>query len=195
MIIYAVVRKSNDEIVYVGQTTQTLAKRKGKHLSDARKGKGSVLGAAIRKHTINEFKFIKLETYYNQQELCKMEKHLIKVFKPRYNVQEGGKSNFTPWNKGRKETRPGVLKNISYGASSRKTTKRGKYSKKAVSNIRRAKLKNVEKPFLCHQNNKVYKNKVEAAQDLGIKAGGISAVLSPKTRNKSINGYTFTYLT
>ena len=86
------------------------------------------------------------------------------------------------------------FKNISNSAKSRARTKRGKYTDKAVRNIRNAKLKNVEKPFICHQNQKIYKNKVEAAEDLGIKPGGISAVLSETTRNKSIHGYTFEYL-
>lgn len=113
MIIYAVIRKSTDEIVYIGQTTQSLPKKKEKHLSESRKGRGSVLGAAIRKHTIVEFNFIELESCKNQQELCKMEKHLIKKFKPRYNVQEGGKKNSTPF----------------LTAKSRKKIKRDKYSK------------------------------------------------------------------
>jgi group I intron endonuclease len=193
MIIYAVIKKTTDEIVYIGQTIQTLYKRKSKHLSDSRKGKGSVLGAAIRKHTINNFKFIELESHGTQAQLCAAEKHLIRTFKPKYNVQEGGKKSFTPWNKGKKETRPEVLEKISKSAKERKSPKRGKYKKSHIKNIRRAKLKNVEKEFKCLNNGKIYKNKVEAAQDLGIKAGGISAVLSNKTRNKTINGYTFVY--
>lgn len=194
MIIYAVIRASTDEIVYIGQTTQRLANRKGKHLSEARKGRGSVLGAAIRKHSINEFKFIQLESCESQKDLCKMEKHLIKKFKPRYNVQEGGKESFTPWNKGKVESRKSVKENMSHSAKSRKRTKRGKYSHEATENIRKAKLKNVSIPFICHQNKKVYNNKVEAAQDLGIKAGGISAALSNKTRNKTHKGYSFSYI-
>jgi len=194
MIIYAVIRTDTDEIVYIGQTIQSLCKRKAKHLSESRKGKGSILGAAIRKHTINVFKFTDIGDCKTQQELCNLEKHLIKTFKPRYNIQEGGKVGFTSWNKGVKEARPLVIENISKAARNRKRTKRGKYSKEAVANIRDAKLRNTEKPFLCHQNGKVYKNKVTAAKDLGIKPGGISVVLLTTTKNKSIKGYTFEYL-
>ena len=196
MIIYAIIRIKTDEIVYIGQTIQTLAKRKGSHTHHARKGRGSVIGAAIRKHTEEAFKWIQLHSCSSQTELCKLEKHLISKFNPRYNCQEGGKKNFTPWNKGKKELRKEVLNNISKSAKARKGKfKRGKYSKKASKNIREAVTKSKARPFKCLQNNKVYQNKVEAARDLGIKPGGISAVLNKHTRNKTINGYSFEYTT
>ena len=195
MIIYAIIKLKTDEIVYIGQTIQTLSKRRSKHISDSYKGKGSILGAAIRKHGPKAFKWIELESCESQKDLCNQEKHLICKFKPNYNVQEGGKKSFTPWNKNKKEKRKDVLNNISKSAKARKGKfKRGSYSEEAVKNIRKAKLENVKKAFICNENGKVYQNKVEAAEDLGIKPGGISAVLNEYTRNKSIKGYTFNYI-
>lgn len=194
MILYSVTKLKTNKIVYIGQTTQSISKRKGKHLSEARKGRGSILGAGIRKHGEHAFSWEVIAVCNNQNNLCRMEREYISKIQPQYNIQEGGKKNFIPWNKNRKEVRPEILKRISESASSRKASKRGKYSNSAVRNIREAKLKSVSKAFICNENGKIYFNKVEAAKDLGIKPGGISAVLSPKTRNKSINGYTFKYI-
>ena len=192
MIVYFVYKKK--EIVYIGQTVMTIPQRRGKALSEARKGRGSVFGAAIRKHGEDAFKWTIVAEFQNQAECCRYEKEAIARHKPRYNQQSGGKKGFEPWNKGHKETRPEVLKKIGKSAKARISPKRGKYSEQGVANIRNAKLKNVAKPFRCLENGKVYLNKVEAAQDLGIPAGGISLVLMPTARNKSFHGYRFEYL-
>lgn len=188
------VAKKGSEVVYVGQTKMTLAQRKGKHVSEARLGRGSILGAGIRKHGEAKFTWEVVKTFTDQNESYDFERKLIAKYRPRYNQQEGGRTGYTPWNKGRKETRPEVLRKISDGAKARKGTKRGHYSDEAVSNIREAKLKSVARPFKCHENGRVYQNKVEAAEDLGIGPVGISLVLMPQTRNKSYKGYTFSYI-
>jgi len=193
MIIYFVFNK-NDEIVYIGQTVMTLAQRKGKHLSEARKGRGSILGAGIRKHGEKYYRFEKHSIYFNQIDLDEAEKHYIKKYTPRYNVQEGGKKSFEPWNKGKKETRPEVLENIKLGAKDRKRTKRGSYTEEHKEKISKAGRRARIKPFICHENNKIYETKMDAAEDLGIDPRGITAVLNPKTRNKSHKGYTFSYI-
>ncbi len=195
MIIYFVFK--NDEVVYIGQTVLTLAQRKGKHLSEARLGRGSVLGAGIRKHGEDAYEFKKHSIVFNQQDLDAAEKHYIKKYKPRYNVQEGGKTSFTPWNKGKKESRPEVLKSISESAKNRKRTKRGNYTPEHKANISKANRNRVKEnavPFICHENNKTYWLKVDAAEDLGIDVRGISQVLNPSTRNVSHKGFTFSYL-
>lgn len=192
-MIYSI--RKNDEIVYIGQTVMTLAQRKSKHIHEANRGKGSILGAGMRKHGIDSFIWVKEAEITNQIECCAAEKELIAKYQPKYNLQCGGKKGFEPWNKGKKEKRKEVLKKISVGAQSRKGKfKRGHYTETAVKNIRSAKLKTVAKPFLCLENGKTYKNKVEASDDLKIPAGGISLVLMPTTKNKSYYGYHFEYL-
>lgn len=192
MVVYFVYKKK--EIVYIGQTVMTIPQRKGKSLSEARKGRGSVFGAAIRKHGEDSFRWAIIAEFQNQEECCRYEKEAIARHKPRYNQQSGGKKGFESWNKGQKETRPEVLKKISNAAKARISHKRGKYSVEGVANIRNAKLKSSARPFKCLENGKVYQNKVEASQDLGIPAGGISLVLMPTTRNKSFHGFHFEYL-
>lgn len=192
MIVYFVYKKK--EIVYIGQTVMTIPQRRGKSLSEARKGRGSVFGAAIRKHGESAFKWSIVAEFQNQAECCRYEKESIARHKPRYNQQSGGKKGFESWNKGRRETRPEVLEKISHSATNRKRTKRGSYKPEHVTKLRDAKLRSVAKPFRCLENGKVYQNKVEAAQDLGIPAGGISLVLMPTARNKSFHGYRFEYL-
>lgn len=195
MMIYFV--SKDDEIVYVGQTIMTLAQRKGKHWSEARKGRGSVLGAGIRKHGQDAYDFKKHSLHFNQKDADEAEKHYIKKYKPRYNVQEGGKKGYTPWNKGKKETRPDVLKRISEGAKNGNRPKRGKATQKQISSrieAKKAKMRETANPFICHENGKTYWLKVDAAEDLKISPMGISAVLMPNHKMKSYKGYTFSYL-
>lgn len=187
------VHKGN-ELVYIGQTVMSLAQRRGKHYSEARKGRGSIFGAGIRKHGEDKFTWSVVAEFETQKECCDYEKKAISHFKPRYNVQCGGKLSFEPWNKGKKENRSEVKARISKSAINRKRTKRGSYAEEHVTKIREAKLRNVARPFKCLNNGKVYQNKVEAAEDLKIPAAGISLVLMPSVRNKTYYGYRFEYL-
>lgn len=195
MIIYFVFKK--DEIVYIGQTVSTLQLRRGKHISEAKLGRGSVIGAGIRKHGEDAFEFKIHSTYYNQQDLCAAEKHYIAKYQPRYNVQEGGKFNFTPWNKGKKETRPEVLERQKDAYKKRIQPKRGPVSpdiKEKVADSRRKHLRETATPFICHQNGKTYWLKSDAAQELGLEAKSISCVLCPSHPMKTLKGYTFSYV-
>lgn len=191
MMIYFV--KKDSEVVYIGQTCQSLAKRKGKHFSEARKGRGSVFGAAIRKHGEQAFRFEIFKEVENQIECCELEKNLIRSLQPRYNMQDGGKASFVPWNKGKKMNSE-VCKNISKAAKSRKRTKRGSYSNEHKNKIGQATMKRSEKPFKCLNNGIIYLNKTVAAKDLGIDPRGITAVLSDGHRAKSYKGFRFEYL-
>jgi predicted GIY-YIG superfamily endonuclease len=196
MIIYFVTKA--DEVVYIGQTRRSLEARKKQHVSLALSGKGSVIGAAIRKHGLESFVWNKHSVYYNQTDLDSAEKHLISKYTPRYNVAPGGQFGIEwAWNKDRKETRPEVLQRISDSAKNRRRSTRGPATQEANNNrvvARTAKLRERAKPFICHQNGKVYKLVTEAAKDIGILANGIYAVLHPKHRMRSYKGFTFSYL-
>ena len=191
MIIYFV--KKDSETVYIGQTCQPLANRKGKHFSEARKGRGSVFGAGIRKHGEEAFTFEIFKEVENQIECCELEKHLIGTLNPRYNMQEGGKLSFTAWNKGKKLSKK-ICKNLTKAAKTRKRTKRGKYSKEHTDKIGQASLKSSEKPFKCLNNGMIYLNKVTAGKNLGIDPRGITAVLCNSHRAKSYKGFQFHYV-
>ena len=196
MIIYFVTKA--DEIVYIGQTKQSLQIRKNNHISLSLRGGNSVLGAAIRKHGPEAFKWEKHSVYYNQVDLDAAEKHYIAKYTPRYNVAPGGQNGIEwSWNKGRKENRPEVLKHISESAHNRRPHKRGPATPEAIkarSDARTAKLRLRTRPFICHQNNKVYVLVIDAAKDLGIKANGIYAALNPNHKMQTYMGYSFSYL-
>jgi hypothetical protein len=196
MIIYFVTKA--DEIVYIGQTRRSLLARRQNHISLSLKGKNSVLGAAIRKHGPEAFTWSKHSVYYNQKDLDAAEKHYIAKYAPRYNVAPGGQFGIEwSWNKGRKETRPEVLANISKGAKNRRPSKRGPASPKANSarqDARRERRRIVQRKFFCHETGVIYSLVVDAARDLNIAANGIYAVLNPHHRMKSYKGYTFSYL-
>lgn len=211
MIIYFV--SLNDEVVYIGQTKLTLEKRRKQHEYNARRGKGYVIGAGIRKHGADSFTWATHSAYYVQVDLDAAEKHYITKYSPKYNINLGGetrgirknkgttawnkgKTGQVAWNKGLKETRPDVLRNIQEGAKKRDSSARTIDSKHrgALVEGRRAKYAKTNTPFICNENQKTYVLVVDAARDLGIPVAGIYAVLNPKRRLKSYKGFTFSYV-
>lgn len=208
MIIYFVLL--NDEVVYIGQTKLTLDKRKSQHEYNAKRNKGYVIGAGIRKHGAENFKWNTHSIYFVQKDLDAAEKHLIAKYSPRYNINLGGetrgvrKKGSSPWNKGtkgaqqawnkgKKELRPEVLKKISEGAKNRATRpSMSDEHKKALHEGRREKYRITNKHFICIENNKIYTLVIEAAKDLNIPSSGIYAVLD--NRLKSYRGFTFKHI-
>lgn len=196
MIVYFVTKA--DEIVYIGQTKMNLEKRAAKHKSDAHLGRGAVLGAGIRKHGFEAFSFKKHSVFYNQRDLDSAEKHYIAKYKPRYNMSPGGQNGIEwSWNKGKKEMRPEVIEKIRQSAKNRLRTKRGPQDPETIEKRmapKRMKMAMQAGPFICHQNGKTYKLKVDAAKDLGLDVRGIRLVLCKAARLKSYRGYTFSYI-
>lgn len=212
MIIYFVTL--NDEVVYIGQTKLTLQIRKKQHEYNAKRGKGYVIGAGIRKHGAENFTWNVHSIHYNQVDLDAAEKHLIAKYKPKYNINLGGEARGTSkakgktpwnkgkkgtqkaWNKGQKETRPQVLANIKNSAHKRDNSNRKISESQRVKMVegRIAKYRNTNRPFICHQNNKTYILVTEAAKDLGILATGIYAALNENHRMQTYKGYTFSYV-
>lgn len=90
MIIYFVTFQN--EIVYIGQTKLSLTKRQKQHEYNANRGKGYVIGAALRKHGANKFSWNTHSVYYNQIDLDAAEKHYIAKYEPRYNINLGGEA-------------------------------------------------------------------------------------------------------
>jgi group I intron endonuclease len=81
MIIYGIYSKIKDKIVYVGQTKRELHHRIDGHRK-AMKIYDTILARAFRKYGFNNFEFIILKNdVKNIQELDKLEKHFIEVYK------------------------------------------------------------------------------------------------------------------
>lgn len=195
MIIYFVYK--GEELVYIGQTVMSLAQRKGKHTSEARLGRGSVLGAAIRKHGEDAFTWVVHSVVYCQEDLDAAEKHYIAKYAPRYNVQLGGKTSFEPWNKGKTENRPEVRERIRNSAATRKRTPRGEYGtehRTAISDAGRARFRLDGRPFIHHQTGLIFTCKSDAGLMLGLNPQRIRDVLSDKHKMRSYLGNTFSYL-
>lgn len=99
MIIYAIKRKTDSKIVYIGQTTKTLNDRKQRHYRAA-KTQDTILCRAFKKHGIDNFDFSILEnSITSREELNNREKYWIKFYgtyppsSGAYNMTDGG--NFT----------------------------------------------------------------------------------------------------
>jgi len=195
MIIYFITKE--DEVVYIGQTKQTLHRRKIDHISQGMNGRGAVMGAAIRKHGADKFEWNKHSVYYNQIDLDAAERHYIDKYRPRYNVQPGGQppvgwSNF----KGKRFSEES-LANIRASAKVRRRSSRPndtQEAKDARAEGRRQAYLKTKKKIICHQNGKTYGLVVDAAKDLDISANGIYAALNPHHCMQCYKGYTFSYL-
>lgn len=184
----------NGEVIYVGQTVQMFCKRIGAHRASARQNKTWPFARAIKKYGINSISFRVLENANTQDELDFLERYYIKQYNPKYNLQEGGKSNIIPWNKGQKETREAVIQKIKKSAKTRLRTPRGQYSKTHIEKMSLGVQRACQKAFICLNNGVVYLNKVACAKDLNIDPRGISICLMPNTRLKTYKGYRFRYL-
>lgn len=210
MIVYLV--ELNEEIVYIGQTKLSLEKRRWQHENNAKRGKGFIIGAGLRKHGPAKFVWKVHSIHFNQIDLDAAEKHYIAKYKPKYNINLGGEARGVrknkgsapwnkghkgqkAWNKGRKETRPEVIANIVESAKKRDNSKRtvSEEHQQALIKGRREKYSETNRPFICHENKKTYVLVVDAAKDLSIPASGIYHVLRNE-RLKSYKGFTFSYL-
>ena len=77
-IVYVAHNRVTDKL-YVGQTMDTLARRKGNHHHDARRGVGARFATAIRKDGIHSFDFFQVGSAHTKEELNNLEKLWIIV--------------------------------------------------------------------------------------------------------------------
>lgn len=95
-IIYKVTNSINKK-VYIGQTTQTLHKRRIRHESGSRRKKPTIhFHRALKKHLLENFQWGILECCDDKEQLDQMEYHYIRQFntyKKGYNSSLGGEGS------------------------------------------------------------------------------------------------------
>lgn len=107
MIVYKVTNQTNGKI-YIGQTTQSLSKRKKNHRDDVVSGqmKCPLLHNAMKKYGFENFVFESIDKAQNIDELNDLEMHYIKQFNSLvpngYNLAIGGR-NCSPTEETRKK--------------------------------------------------------------------------------------------
>jgi len=90
MIIYKATNKKNGK-VYIGQTTQTLKRRKNRHLNDSERNCGFYFHRALKKYGSSNFEWEIIDSTNSIEELNKLEVLYIKTFYPNvYNMDSGG---------------------------------------------------------------------------------------------------------
>ena len=101
MIIYKITNTVNGK-VYIGQTVQTLRKRRNGHLADSKRDRPgrakSKIGRAINKYGIDSFSFEVLSAADTQAQLKYLEQHYITEYDSMndsvgYNLLSGGHQN------------------------------------------------------------------------------------------------------
>jgi group I intron endonuclease len=88
-VIYKVSNTANGRF-YIGQTKTRLSSRWSKHKQDARRGRGWLLAAAIRKYGVEAFCVTVVEQHASKDALNAAEIKLIAELKPEYNACAGG---------------------------------------------------------------------------------------------------------
>jgi group I intron endonuclease len=94
-VIYKITNLINGKF-YIGQTIMTLSKRWSKHKSDANRGAGWVLSAAIRKYGADAFVIEVIEKHNSRDDLNSAEINAIATLKPVYNACAGGSGLGSP---------------------------------------------------------------------------------------------------
>lgn len=95
MIIYKITNKINGK-VYIGQTTDSLSRRKSEHIQAATSGSKSKLYSAMRKYGVENFEFEQIDTANTKDELNYKEiKYIVEYDSVRtgYNMYYGGANN------------------------------------------------------------------------------------------------------
>jgi group I intron endonuclease len=92
--VYAVIKKSSARVMYVGVTKRAISTRWNEHSSAARRGLGSRLHDAIRKHGESAFQIAHIADCFDEEEARVVERKLISEFKTfergGYNATPGG---------------------------------------------------------------------------------------------------------
>ena len=161
MIVYVAISPSKK--VYVGQTFQTINRRKIEHRRDSRKGKTRFY-RAIQKHGFENFEWIVLRECQSKEELDETEQFFISFFIATdenygYNLKDGGSvgrhSDETkkkmsekgkgriPWNKGKtniysEETRK-AMSDARIGKEPWNKGKENVYSEETLTEMKKAK--------------------------------------------------------
>lgn len=89
-IVYQATNRVNGKR-YIGYTARGLAVRRSQHFSIARKGGGNHFQNALRKHGEDNFSFVVLGEFGNDEDLAKVyEIEAIAKYRPEYNLSYGG---------------------------------------------------------------------------------------------------------
>lgn len=219
--IYKIFEKDTNQIIYIGQTRQTLAKRYSSHKTD----KSGVLYEC--------FKHMELviESLEETDNLNEREKYYIEVLKPTYNKAKGG-IGATWWSEERKkiasekmsgpnnpgknkseetckklsesctgkiiseETRKKTSETMKGVPKSEETRKRMSEARKGVAMPKGSESKKAVKvQQLCKASKeliKIFDSIADAADELGIQRSGI--VMCCKGRLESSGGFSWAYV-
>ena len=133
-ILYRATNLINGKI-YIGITTKGLRKRFKVHRDAAGQGRGSLIGAAIRKYGKNNLKFETILVCPSWEYAKEMERRCIAAFRPEYNLTAGGDGCL-----GYKHT-PASLKRLSEAHKGKKKPPRPPASEASIKRMSEARYR------------------------------------------------------
>lgn len=86
-IIYKYISPSNK--IYIGQTINSIEKRKNQHINNANNGSTTIFHNAIRKYGIENFKYEVIQEAYSKEELNELEIYYINFYNSYYKNKKG----------------------------------------------------------------------------------------------------------
>lgn len=189
-IVYQATNRVNGKR-YIGYTARGLAVRRSQHFSIARKGGGNHFQNALRKHGEDNFSFVVLGEFGDDEELAKVyEIEAIAKYRPEYNLSYGGEGG-TLHESSRKKIgeanrgRPAHNKGVSL-------TEEHKQKIRAALKVKQPSREALSKPVKCLTDGRVFVSANEADRFYGLPLG--SASRFARGQNKSKQGFRFEYV-
>ena len=200
-IVYALLEPISEEIRYIGKSCSGLHRIRqhfGPSQLKAKNKKSNWLKSLIKKNIFPKLKILEVAT--DKINLSELEKKHILIYKSGrlLNMTAGGDGNgyirstrSSPPNKGKKASTSAKLK-MSAARLGRSFKPRTIEEKNKISQANITAHSSSAKPFICIQNNKVYRSQREAAIELKLNPANISGVLNG--HKKTTNGFSFKFL-
>lgn len=184
-VVYIAINVRNGK-TYIGATQKGLRARKLKHLANAKRGQRGKFYASIRKYGSRAFKFIVLRECVDYFDAMAVERQLIALIRPDYNLTAGG----------------GGVSGLRMSDSSKAKMRAAKLGKPGHPCHEWVKAKNAElrragvgrtqptswRAVQCFDDGKIHPSVKAAALYYGIPSAAVSASC---TKGRRRNGYTF----
>ena len=167
MIIYKITNNINTKI-YIGQTNKQLSERIYGHFADSKRNRTTKIARAIKKYGFDNFNFEIIDSALSQEELNKLEKKYIELFKS--NINEYGYNLLSGGNQGGKhsdETKLKISKKLKENpnkywlgkSQSIESNKKRKESMKGVSCPQRGRKYSEEEKKIISERMKIIRSK------------------------------------
>jgi group I intron endonuclease len=205
-LVYAAVNMTSGAL-YVGMTTEGMARRARRHFGQAESGAlDTRFARAIRKYGRGGFEFIVLRRCKDVSDARQWERWMIEDFRPEYNLTLGGEgvhglvmsAEARAKMSAAKKGRPAAwLSGLNAAAIKEKLRGPKTWVRKPLTNEHKAKLTagavlSRSKAVLCENDGRTFRNCAHAAVAYGLSSSMVGLIAAGKSRSR--RGLRFTFM-